>query len=155
MNTQQLARNIMEVLSEHGVYPDAEDDATELRLAIEREAAALLREQEKGAQAVAVGAIREVIELLRVWPSATNRNMADKLTRAISGEKAGRVDVDWTADARKWGGALNNACLAFLEVCPEKSTLLFNNCKPALRAAILKYAERVAVHAFTLPDKQP
>lgn len=37
----------------------------------------------QSAKAVDVGAIREVIELLEVFPSTTNKNMADKLTRAI------------------------------------------------------------------------
>ncbi len=40
--------------------------------------------------------------------------------------------------------ALNEAGWEFLEKCPEKSALLFNNLKPALRAAILKYIETVA-----------
>lgn len=48
--------------------------------------------------------------------------------------------TDWSKDAREWGGALNTASWAFLESCPEKSILLFNTCKTALREAILKYA---------------
>jgi hypothetical protein len=42
-------------------------------------------------------------------------------------------------DARDWGTALNNAAWVFVDECPEKSALLFNTCKPALRSAILSY----------------
>jgi hypothetical protein len=52
--------------------------------------------------------------------------------------------VAWTDDAEKWGNALNEAGWEFIEVCPEKSTTLFNHVKPALRAAILKYASVVS-----------
>lgn len=50
----------------------------------------------------------------------------------------------WTKDAEEWGDSLNEAGWVFVDRCPEKSVLLFNNVKPALRAAILKYAELVA-----------
>lgn len=51
--------------------------------------------------------------------------------------------VTWTDDAEGWGDALNEAAWKFTEVCPVKSALLFNNCKPALREAILTYAAAV------------
>ncbi len=51
--------------------------------------------------------------------------------------------VAWTDDAERWGGALNEASWKFTEVCPEKSSMLFNHCKPALREAILTYAAAV------------
>ena len=54
-----------------------------------------------------------------------------------------REVVDWKHDAESWGDALNEAAWVFVEQCPEKSALLFNNTKAPLRAAILKYAELV------------
>ena len=53
-------------------------------------------------------------------------------------------DTNWLGDAENYGNALNAAGWAFLENCPEKSVLLFNNVKPALRAAILEYGRRVS-----------
>lgn len=50
----------------------------------------------------------------------------------------------WEKDAEIYGDALNSAGWVFIEQCPEKSTLLFNNCKEPLRAAILKYHELVS-----------
>jgi len=44
------------------------------------------------AQAVDAGAIREVIDDLRTWHDEGTDSMADSLTRALSGEKAGPVD---------------------------------------------------------------
>ena len=55
-----------------------------------------------------------------------------------------RLRANFVADAEAWGDALNAAGWKFLDVCPEKSTVLFNHCKPALRAAILAYAEAMA-----------
>jgi hypothetical protein len=55
-----------------------------------------------------------------------------------------RTATPWIQDAEEWGNALNDAGWAFLEACPEKSALLFNNTKGPLRAAILKYAESLA-----------
>lgn len=52
--------------------------------------------------------------------------------------------VEWTADAENWGNALNEAAWTFTGACPEKSALLFNTAKPALRAAILRYAAALA-----------
>jgi hypothetical protein len=52
--------------------------------------------------------------------------------------------VAWADDAKNWGSALNEAGWTFIETCPEKSALLFNNCKSSLREAILKYASLVA-----------
>lgn len=52
--------------------------------------------------------------------------------------------VDWTKDAEECGRALNEAAWEFIEHCPEKSALLFNNTKAPLRAAILKYASVIA-----------
>lgn len=49
----------------------------------------------------------------------------------------------WRRDAEDWGDALNAAGWLFLDECPERSTKLFNTAKPALRAAILAYSERV------------
>ncbi len=46
-------------------------------------------------------------------------------------------------DAISWGTALNEASWKFLEVCPEKSALLFNTCKVSLRAAIVCYLEAI------------
>ena len=54
---------------------------------------------------------------------------------------------EWTKDADEWGGALNYAAWEFINECPEKSALLFNNTKGPLRAAIMKYAELVAASA--------
>jgi hypothetical protein len=51
---------------------------------------------------------------------------------------------DVRLDAERWGSALNEAAWTFIEVCPEKSTLLFNTAKTALRAAILKYLDALA-----------
>jgi hypothetical protein len=51
--------------------------------------------------------------------------------------------VAWTHDAENYGNALNEAAWVFVDECPEKSVLLFNNTKAPLRAAILKYAEAV------------
>lgn len=47
--------------------------------------------------------------------------------------------IDYKDDANTWGNALNEAAWTFIDKCPEKSTLLFNNCKSALRAAIITY----------------
>lgn len=59
--------------------------------------------------------------------------------------RAGGGEVgEWTKDAENWGNALNEASWKFVEVCPEKSALLFNHCKTALREAILLYANRVS-----------
>lgn len=64
--------------------------------------------------------------------------------------------MTWTDDAEKWGNALNEAAWTFIETCPEKSTLLFNTAKGALRAAILRYAEVVsAVNPAPTPKDQP
>lgn len=57
---------------------------------------------------------------------------------------AGLAAVEWAKDAVEWGGALNYAAWEFVNECPEKSALLFNNTKGPLRAAIIKYAEIVA-----------
>lgn len=54
--------------------------------------------------------------------------------------------IEWTKDAVEWGGALNYAAWEFVNECPEKSALLFNNTKGPLRAAIMKYAEIVAAN---------
>ena len=51
--------------------------------------------------------------------------------------------MNYAKDAQEWGSALNCAGWAFLDNCPEKSVLLFNTVKPALREAILVYLERV------------
>jgi hypothetical protein len=53
------------------------------------------------------------------------------------------AQIDYKKDAEAWGGALNEAAWEFIENSPEKSALLFNTCKTTLRAAILKYLERV------------
>ena len=59
---------------------------------------------------------------------------------------AGASSIEWTKDAAEWGGALNYAAWEFVNECPEKSALLFNNTKGPLRAAIMKYAEIVTAH---------
>lgn len=62
---------------------------------------------------------------------------------------AGLVAVEWAKDAEEWGPALNEAGWLFLSELnedPQKSALIFNNCKGPLRAAIMKYAEIVAAH---------
>ena len=59
---------------------------------------------------------------------------------------AGLSLAEWAKDANEWGGALNYAAWEFVNECPEKSALLFNNTKGPLRAAIMKYAEIVAAH---------
>lgn len=46
-------------------------------------------------------------------------------------------------DAYNWGVALNDAGWKFVDVCPEKSALLFNHTKPALRDAIALYLDKV------------
>lgn len=51
--------------------------------------------------------------------------------------------IDYKNDANTWGNALNEAAWTFIDECPEKSTLLFNNCKNALRAAIITYIDHV------------
>lgn len=51
--------------------------------------------------------------------------------------------TNYKKDAEEWGGALNEAAWTFIEDNPEKSALLFNTCKTSLRAAILRYLERV------------
>lgn len=51
--------------------------------------------------------------------------------------------MTYADDAINWGDALNAASWVFVEYCPEKSALLFNNAKPALREAILTYLKRV------------
>ena len=61
-------------------------------------------------------------------------------------EKAIAADDEWAKDANEWGGALNYAAWEFVNECPEKSALLFNNTKGPLRAAIMKYAEIVAAN---------
>lgn len=55
---------------------------------------------------------------------------------------AGVPDV--RSDAENWGNALNEAAWLFVDVCPEKSTLLFNHAKASLRTAILKYLDLVS-----------
>jgi non-ribosomal peptide synthetase component F len=69
---------------------------------------------------------------------------ADQLASLIAelGQEVGAVA--WTKDAEAYGNALNEAAWKFVEECPEKSALLFNNTKKPLRAAILTYAEHVA-----------
>ena len=62
---------------------------------------------------------------------------------------AGLVAVEWAKDAEEWGPALNEAGWLFLSELnedPQKSALIFNNCKGPLRAAIMKYAEIVTAH---------
>lgn len=63
---------------------------------------------------------------------------------------AGLVAVEWAKDAEEWGPALNAAGWLFLSELnedPQKSALIFNNCKGPLRAAIMKYAEIVTAHS--------
>ena len=52
---------------------------------------------------------------------------------------------EWVKDAKEWGNALNDAGWEFIEtykdVLPPK---VFNCLKTCLRAAIIKYADRVA-----------
>ena len=60
---------------------------------------------------------------------------------------AGLSLAEWAKDANEWGGALNYAAWEFVNECPEKSALLFNNTKGPLRAAIMKYAEIVSANA--------
>lgn len=55
--------------------------------------------------------------------------------------KMKRTIAKYREDATEYGIALNDAGWTFIEECPEKSALLFNNTKPALRAAILKYLD--------------
>jgi len=59
---------------------------------------------------------------------------------------AGASLIDWTKDAVELGCALNYAAWEFVNECPEKSALLFNNTKGPLRAAIIKYAEIVSAN---------
>lgn len=59
---------------------------------------------------------------------------------------AGASLIEWTKDAVEWGGALNYAAWEFINECPKKSALLFNNTKGPLRAAIMKYAELVSAN---------
>ena len=62
---------------------------------------------------------------------------------------AGLVAVELAKDAKEWGPALNKAGWLFLSELnedPQKSALIFNNCKGPLRAAIMKYAEIVAAN---------
>lgn len=69
------------------------------------------------------------------------RNLEDELLMVEDALRAhDAAAVDWTEDARNYGRALNEAAWTFVEECPEKSTLLFNNTKQPLRAAILRYA---------------
>lgn len=54
----------------------------------------------------------------------------------------------WAKDAEEWGNALNEASWAFVEALRDASGhavdgRTFNHCKPALRAAILKYAAAI------------
>lgn len=67
-----------------------------------------------------------------------------KLASTIAALQQQGEAVAWLDDAKKYGDALNNAGWTFLEACPEKSALLFNNVKPALRAAIIRYGEQVS-----------
>lgn len=69
-----------------------------------------------------------------------------RLNAAPAAPAADASLIEWTKDAVEWGGALNYAAWEFVNECPEKSALLFNNTKGPLRAAIMKYAEIVAAH---------
>lgn len=67
----------------------------------------------------------------------------------------GDIAVEWAKDAEEWGPALNEAGWLFLSELnedPQKSALIFNNCKGPLRAAIMKYAEIVAAPAAPAAD---
>ena len=66
---------------------------------------------------------------------------------AAPAANAGLSLAEWAKDANEWGGALNYAAWEFVNECPEKSALLFNNTKGPLRAAIMKYAEIVSANA--------
>lgn len=50
---------------------------------------------------------------------------------------------EFLKDALNWEGALNSASWKFWETSEEKSTKLFNTCKPAVMAAIIEYADKV------------
>jgi hypothetical protein len=78
--------------------------------------------------------------------------MRELSRRLASQPTQGGGEAAWTHDAENYGNALNEAGWTFIEKCPEKSALLFNNTKVPLRAAILKYAELVSA---ALPHPQP
>ncbi|MGY3265848.1 hypothetical protein [Lysobacter sp. HA35] len=83
-----------------------------------------------------------------------NCPLATRPTAAPSAPlEAGKGGEDWTRDAIQWGGALNDAAWTFIEHCPEKSALLFNNTKVPLRLAILKYAE-IVVRTAAEPESK-
>ena len=98
-------------------------------------------------------AIRE-LDLPLGWVSMTTEQLLPgwMLTAApaVPAADAGMVAVEWAKDAEEWGPALNEAGWLFLSELnedPQKSALIFNNCKGPLRAAIMKYAEIVAANA--------
>ncbi len=72
--------------------------------------------------------------------------VADAIATPPTGLSAEEVEaVDFSADARDWGNALNDAAWSFTnEYGPDMPPFLFNNCKRMVRAAILKYAESLA-----------
>jgi hypothetical protein len=75
--------------------------------------------------------------------STTDLERTDYKYSAPAAAGAQGEAIAWTRDAETWGNALNEAAWTFVDECPEKSALLFNNTKGPLRAAILKYAELV------------
>lgn len=74
---------------------------------------------------------------------AHERLCLDYVLKLLMLKPADIAPSDFTADALSWGNALNEAGWKFIEVCPEKSALLFNNAKGALREAIIVYADCV------------
>ena len=83
------------------------------------------------------------------WRMSVIRDLRAMIAAAPAAPAADAVLTasEWTKDADEWGGALNYAAWEFINECPEKSALLFNNTKGPLRAAIMKYAELVAASA--------
>lgn len=93
--------------------------------------------------------IKEGQDDLKPYVYAAAEELLRLAAPAAPAADAGLVAVEWAKDAEEWGPALNEAGWLFLSELnedPQKSALIFNNCKGPLRAAIMKYAEIVASH---------
>lgn len=104
-----------------------------------------VQESETTIKADAYDMIAEAIEASGPRVTSIVDYVIGLIPQPVQGE-AGAV-VDWAKDAREFGKALNDAGWEFIEHCPEKSALLFNNTKVPLRLAILKYLEQVVALA--------
>lgn len=82
-------------------------------------------------------------DALAARAKANHRSVNSELIATLEAALSGTPATDYVRDAMNYGPALNEAGWEFINNCPEKSALLFNNTKAPLRMAILKYLDRV------------